>query len=196
MIEREILAMRKNAAEANTSQVGSDPVYINGQRIQFTHTPIFQSKLFAMLPDDFVKMPEAAAKIKYPMENRPSEIWTNLDGTVNFAFNWVGESINEAEIPKNSRELLAVYQKLFSNFTYYESRTEHYQDNANRLRLLSWFDFLSPTLTVPVYNVIGLVSSAGRAMQCLFNSPEDVRAEWRPLVLQVFSSIQESGESA
>jgi hypothetical protein len=57
-----------------------------GCKFGYTIT-ILSNKIEVLIPESFDIMSEEMLKHKYPLETRPTLVYTNEDGTVNVAFN-------------------------------------------------------------------------------------------------------------
>ena len=76
-LDEKIIEARRKEAQ-NKLDIRKDCLIVNGEKIEFQETPLFQGKMTLLLPISFVDMPQKVAKIKYPSEQRPQIIKTDL----------------------------------------------------------------------------------------------------------------------
>jgi len=72
---------------------------------------ILSQKIEMLMPLDFKQMDVGTIKVKYPNEgSRPSEVYTNGNSSVNFAFTHSAKKVNE-DIKKYTSELVDILKK-------------------------------------------------------------------------------------
>ena len=104
--DRYILEQRQRKKE-ETHQTLETGIYVDGKHIEFALTQLFNGIWDIMLPSDFIDMPRAVARIKYPSEQRPQIIKTSLSGRENFTFNLYDM---RAENPESIRDVCRQFQ--------------------------------------------------------------------------------------
>lgn len=192
-MDEQILSMRKNSAEKNQTNIIGEPVYIGKERYHFVWKPIYRNRISLLFPEEFVSLPEEAAKIKYPNENRPKELWTSLDLMTNFGFTIIEGSIPEKELPKNVREIVDLSKKLNENYAFSPVHIKNIPEQ-NGLRLLVWYEYISPSLTTSIYNLLAFQRIGDTLVHCVFNCEEPLGEIWRTAVLESFSSMRQKGD--
>ncbi len=75
-----------------TANIKEQGIYIGEEYFKFQSVHIFDN-VSIYLPESFIEMPDKIRKMKYPSDNRPDVIKTNLNTNINFAFNWL-ENLN------------------------------------------------------------------------------------------------------
>lgn len=96
-LDEKIIEARRKEAEKELD-IRKDGLIVKGEKIEFQDTPLFQEKMSILLPTTFVDMPQKIARIKYPSEQRPQIIKTDLLGSTNFAFNLFDKAIQPAQM--------------------------------------------------------------------------------------------------
>lgn len=71
---------------------------IDNEKISFTTRYILDKKLSILMPESFLIMDGSIAKIKYPYEDRPQEIYTNEETDINFTFSLEDYTMSSDEI--------------------------------------------------------------------------------------------------
>lgn len=187
-IEKNILAMRQMGRKQEHKSIYDQQYTMVGEtRYVFDWQTVVHKRIHIMLPTGFKDLPLKIAKLRYPSESRPKDIKSSLDTTINFAFLY-GERIpDEAQIVNTARMYAAAIHKLNPGHQFLKSGTL-YRDEK-QTRLLSWYEYLSPTLEENLYNRHGFMIVEGKLMQIIFNCPEALAEEWKPVTLEVFLSV-------
>ena len=91
-LDEKIMEMRRQEKQKELN-IREDGLIVKGEKIEFQDTTLFQEKMLILLPTSFVDMPQKIARLKYPSEQRPQIIKTDLLGSTNFAFNLFDKAI-------------------------------------------------------------------------------------------------------
>lgn len=186
--EQEVLEMREKGRMAAHRSIYDSYTYAGEHLLRFRMEEIFEGQAAVMLPDLFLDMPKIYAEEKYPSVNRPMVIKTSGDTAVNFCFNFYKEQVKEQDIPYVSRIFETALRKLYPSHEFKGRKTEYLTEKGDRV--MSWFDYISPTLTEPVYNLQGFLCIDGRLFQAIFNAPSGESGEWKGPALEVFASVR------
>lgn len=149
--EEDILKMRQQGMEEKYNSIYSSHLFINRQHMEFAMEDIYPPMVGIMLPKSFVDMPMAIAKQKYPSEYRPTVIKTSPDLSINFAFQYFEQAIQEEEIGKTARYYYGILQKCYSGYGFLGFE-EGYRKNKEE-HALAWYVYRNPTLTDTVLNI-------------------------------------------
>lgn len=182
--DEKILEYRRRARNEkyNTLETG---MYINNELMLFSEVELFNNQVSIKLPDSFVDMPLGLAKIKYPSEQRPQIIKTNLDTTVNFSFNLFNTRIKDDEIADATTQFKDIIARLNPAYVFYHFVIE------GEPRKIGWFDFKSYCVDANVYNVVYLTRVKNKLLHGMFNCLYKDAVEWQDVLLQIMKSIQE-----
>lgn len=187
-LDEKIIEARRKEAQRNLD-IRKDGLIVNGEKIEFQETTLFQGKMMFLLPVSFVDMPQKIAKIKYPSEQRPQIIKTDLLGSTNFAFNLFDQGIKAEQMESAADGMKAILKKVNPANIFYESGTEPLGNS-----MLSWFEFKGHGIDTQIYYIIFLTSIDGKLMHGIFNCAIKDMENWKEATFQVIRSIQDRTE--
>ena len=164
----------------------AEPVIIDEEEYNFTRTMLFEDQVSILLPAEFVDMPPELAKQKYPMEQRPQIIKTNLGLSVNFAFNLFAEELPENQIKDAVKSFKTLIKRMQPANRFYTDKIDQTGE-----QIFGWFDFKSPGMDEPLYTIMAFTGIGGQFLHCTFNSAHRLMEDWKPAALQVLRSIQD-----
>lgn len=142
-----------------------------------------------LLPTTFVDMPQKIARIKYPSEQRPQIIKTDLLGSTNFAFNLFDKAIQPAQMKSAAEGMKLILKKVNPANIFYEDGTEPLGKT-----MLSWFEFKGHGIDTQIYYIVFLTSIGGKLMHGIFNCAVADMEIWREAAFQVIRSIQDTSD--
>ena len=166
----------------------SDEIYVKGELVEFEINKLFDNKMEINLPKEFIDMPIDLAKIKYPTDNRPQVIKTDLLGRTNFAFNLFEQPALPSEINDIARSFLAVIKKANPATILYEKGNEILGESR-----ISWFDFKGYAVDFQMYYLYYFTVIDGNLLHGLFNCKMDDMEEYKDVVFVAMRSIQDVG---
>ncbi len=146
---------------------------------------ILGNQAIILMPSDFNLMPEELLQIKYPSNRRPSEVYTNEDGTINLAVNHLPNQISSEQLP----QLLPLYVQQFGQV---HPQIEWYKKemvtiNGKKFILL---EFVTSAVDTKIYNQMLVTEFKGRMFMCSFNCTQSQEEEWRPLANKMMTSLK------
>lgn len=180
-LDEEVLKFRKSVRKSNYDTLESG-IYINDELVHFSEVMLFDDKVKIMLPDTFVDMPSAMAKLKYPSEQRPQIIKTSLDTTVNFTFNLFKQEFEASHIKSAIEQFREVIRKVNPALLFYDMVIEEEKS-------IGWFDFKSYGLDEQIYNIMYVMPVERKMMQGVFNCKYRDIMEWKDVVHKILMSI-------
>ena len=187
LTEDEIIAMRRQAIEKKYSSIFSSATYIGENRYIFAEREIERARIVAHLPREFIEMPLVVAKLKYLSESRPDTIITSTDIFTNFGFSLLSEAVKDEELFEIRNTMLEVLKKLSPQNIYIDGGVKTSKTN----HIFAWHDYTTPTLDVDVYMLHAYMRIKDRLLHILFNCAKDEYEFWKPIALEVISSIRE-----
>jgi len=177
-----IIALQKQYRKLTQSYDLQGPVWIGDSYYQFEQESLFDDKLIIYLPTQFMDLPEAAAREKYPSVSRSQIIKTNEDMTVNFTFSYLGEN----ESPLTPEALWAEIERLFPSSVLYDTGTLK-KENLE----VFWLEYKSFSVEDEVYNILFPIVIGGADLIIgAFNCPITQYDIWKPCVLQIIMTMQ------
>lgn len=188
-LDEKIIETRRKAAQKELN-IREDGLIVNGEQIDFQETLLFHEKMTILLPTSFVDMPQKIARIKYPSEQRPQIIKTDLLGSTNFAFNLFDKTIKPVQMQSAADGMKSILKKVNPANIFYESGTEPLGET-----MLSWFEFKGHGIDTQIYYIVFLTSIGGKLMHGIFNCAVADMEAWKEAAFQVIRSIQDRTEN-
>lgn len=141
-------------------------------------------KLSVDLPRGFGLMSKAMLASKYPANNRPTLVYTNENGSVNFGFNHT-----QNKLPKNRlKDYLPAFVKQFGgiypSIEWFDKKVKKI-DNRDFIVL----EFITPAVDSKIYNLMHITVLEGKMLMCTFNCLESQKAEWETKAKESLNSI-------
>jgi hypothetical protein len=156
-----------------------------GQDIIFPRRSVLQDKFSIVMPKDFKLMDAAYMSLKYPANNRPSEVYTNMDATVNIAFKNTDQNLAEQNVFREGKK---IEQQLSSGGKIQLTSSEQLQANGNNIHV---FGFYTSAIDTRVYNVMFVFSLKGKMVIGSFNCTASLQQQWQDRAYQIIRSIKE-----
>lgn len=181
--EQEIIRLRN--AYKKKSQQNEEGFYIREQHITLEKQYVLQDRICLQLPEDFEDMPLELAKIKYPSEQRPTVIKSNLKGDVNFTFQMLPVEVPSPHLTDFRRQMMQWIQRMQPSNVFYEEKEIHI-DTIH----IAWFDYKSHALDEQLYNLMYFIPMGKETMHGVFNCRLQEAKLWHPIVMKVIESIQ------
>jgi hypothetical protein len=121
---------------------------------------------------------------KYPPINKPSEVYTNEEATVNIAFKKIEQSLAEQKVFTEGKKL---EQQLTSNGKVQLIASEQIKANGNSIYV---FSFYSNAIDTKVYNVMFVFSLKGKMVLGSFNCTVALQNQWQVTAYEIIRSIK------
>ena len=187
MNEQEI----KEASAYKKENRGSiyDEIIIKGCKYHFCEQLYFDNKLSIWLPNNFIELPDAIKKLKYPGEGRPQVIRTIPVGGVDFGINLLPLEGSDQMTIEFSKQMYQLTRNMRPAELYYDKKLER---NEKTGRIVSWFDYISHVLDAKLYNLIGTTFAAGKTVNFVFNCIAQDMSVWKPVALEVLFSLRDA----
>jgi len=146
---------------------------------------LIDNKITVDLPSSFELMTEKMLEAKYPSNNRPTLVYTNKDGTINFAFNHTNNSIPADKLP----EVLPVFVQQF-NSSY--PQIEWIKKNVGKVNKKDFIklEFITPAMDSKIYNIMYVTVLEGRLLMSSFNCLESQMKDWSKDAKKSLNSIK------
>jgi len=134
------------------------------------------------IPKDFEVMSEEYLELKYPTDNRPKLVYTNEDGSINFAFNLDSAYLDDEKLT----DYVSTVESLFSKTGYSVNRMD-YEANGIKFYTLT---LKTPAIDSVIYNYMTIFSIDGHLMVISFNCIDEYTDEWSDVSKFVIQSIK------
>ena len=184
-LDEQIIELRRKE-KAASEDIHGDGITINGELLTFKETLLLKDKMSIWLPESFVDMPSKIARIKYPSEQRPQIIKTDLLGSTNFAFNLLDSPVKPSQMQSTADGIQTILQKVNPANIFYENGTETLGKTT-----LSWFDFKGYGIDTQIYYIMFVTAIGGRLMHGIFNCAIADMEAWKDAAFQVIRSIED-----
>ncbi len=137
------------------------------------------------LPIEFRSMEANILAAKYPQNNKPSEVFTNQEATVNIAFKETGQSLTEQNVFGQGKRQ---EQQLTNGHKIQLISSEQIMANGNNIHV---FSFYSNAVDTKVYNVMFIFSLRGKMVVGSFNCIVALQNQWQNTAYEIIASIKE-----
>lgn len=177
--EEKVLELREERKKNKYNSIETG-FYVQGEIMLFIRKSFYDNKWSMFIPNTFINMPRELAKIKYPGEQRPQLIYTNLGLDNNLCMTMYHKNFNynELEIYINKLRKFIVYADQSIQLLKYGELQKGY-----------WFDFRSKGLDEPIYNLIFITKIKDELLQINFNCLFRNMNEWQRIIIQMLESI-------
>lgn len=138
------------------------------------------------MPEAWVKMDEEAARIKYPNQYNPVEIFTEPGHTADFLIQ-MDESVSmiENDSVKSKNSMKDLIMRLQPANTFYGDGEEETEGLK-----ICWFDFGSHGLDGMIYNLVFFTAVNGFLCTGSFHCQEQKAMDWKPIFLNALRSLK------
>jgi len=145
---------------------------------------VLGGRLSILVPSDFTLMDKGMLDLKYPMQaHRPSEVYTNYEGSINVAFNFTQNRGAMRELPAFREFLQHQFDRPGVEFLNSEIRSINGRDFAVQ-------EFITQAIDSRIYNHMFVTSLDGRWLMCTFNCTINHLDEWRPKAAEIVNSVR------
>jgi hypothetical protein len=122
---------------------------------------------------------------KYSQSNRPSEVYTNEEATVNIAFKRTEQLLTEQRVFNEGKKL---EQQLTDKGKVQLIGSEQIIANGNNIHV---FSFHSNAIDTRVYNLMFIFSVRGKMVVGSFNCIIALQNQWQSIAFEIIRSIKE-----
>jgi hypothetical protein len=152
---------------------------------QLSYRKALSNTIEIKLPPVFKLMEADILATKYPPNNKPSEVYTNEEATVNIAFKKTAQLLSEQNVFAEGKKL---EQQLNSNGKVQLISTEDIKANGNNIHV---FSFYSDAIDTKVYNVMFTFSLKGKMVIGSFNCTIVLQNQWQVKAYEIIRSLKD-----
>lgn len=184
--DKEIVKARKmmERQKYTTLETG---IYVDDELITFAKVELPVKGIQVVLPEQFIIMPNQVKKIKYPSEQSPDFIWTNLDGDINIGFSLLTTILRDGETQAMSGKFQTAIKNTNPSITIQHVLNSQ-TDQGNEI---SGFEFKGYNLHGQNYNWMYLVKMRRTTVHGIFNCPLEKKEQWCSIVEKIFLKVEE-----
>jgi hypothetical protein len=173
----------------NKKQSLDEGYYISGNFETFSKKYFFNEKILIYIPDTFIDMPRELIDIKYPSNDRPDIIKTNLDADVNLSISLLENEENiDAEVM--GQDFVKLISKVYKGA---KAEKLSHVDKPNFIKI-HLFEFVIMGFDEKMYHILALANIGNEVLQLMFSCPESEKYEWSNAIEDCFTSIKYSRE--
>ncbi len=141
---------------------------------------VLDKRVSLNMPAAFTEMSKDDLKVKYPANSRPTEVYTNAENTVNFAFNYTVNKIAENQLDAFAEQM----KQMLAQFSPKISKVDVNGQKA------VMFDFVTPAADTEIHNLMLAMSVDGRLLLTTFNTTKEQAAQWLEVGRESLLSVQ------
>ncbi|MDO3696054.1 hypothetical protein QVZ41_14470 [Wenyingzhuangia sp. chi5] len=141
-------------------------------------------KLIIDLPEGFGLMSAEMLAVKYPSSNRPTLVYTNENGTINFVFNHTKNAIPKDKLPELLPAFVGQFSSIYPQIKWYKNEMQ--KVNGKDFIVL---EFMTPATDSKIYNIMYITVLEGRMLMCTFNCLESQKSEWETKAKASLNSV-------
>jgi hypothetical protein len=142
-------------------------------------------RVTVLVPEGFAPMSAEMMAMKYPSENRPTEVLTNERGSINVVFNHTQTAMRPEQVAKAHSTLEQMFRSFHPSANW--NRSEVIQRNGRSSIVL---DLWTPAIDTKVRNIILGTSVDGRFLLVGFNVTRELEVEWGAIGERIIDSIR------
>jgi hypothetical protein len=138
------------------------------EKVKMENVDVLDKRVTLSMPADFTEMSEDVMKVKYPLNSRPTQVYTNKETTVNFAFNFTANKIAESQLDAFAQQMKAMLANV-------NPKISKVKVDGRKAIL---FDFVTPAADTEIHNLMLATSVDGRLLLTTFNTTKEQAPEW------------------
>ena len=160
-------------------------VFIKEEFIQFERVEFFEGQVGVMLPKGYIDMPIEMQELKYPSVHRPQIIKCNEKGDVNFTFSLLNSPLEKSDVQGTIKQIKKLIRKVQPSNVFHDEGTFEKESTT-----IGWFDYKSPTMDEPLFNIMYCASVNGKTLQGVFNVLYCEWKLWKDIMIDVIGTIE------
>jgi len=151
---------------------------------QLAYQKALSNTIAIRLPSVFKLMGADILATKYPPKNKPTEVYSNKEATVNIAFKKTEQTLEEQNVFTEGKKL---EQQLTGNGKVQLISSEQIKANGNNIHV---FSFYSNAIDTKIYNVMFIFSLKDKMIIGSFNCTIALQNQWQTTAFQIIRSIK------
>lgn len=151
---------------------------------QLLHRNILSNTVSIKLPSSFRIMDANTLSSKYPPNNKPSEVYTNQEATVNIAFKTTEQPLQEKSVIAEGKKLES---QLVNSGNVQLIKSEQIKLSNNNIYTFSFYSYAVDT---KVYNIMFVFSVNGKMVLGSFNCTYLLKPQWQQIAYEIIRSIK------
>jgi len=160
-------------------------IIVNEQPIHFTKVELLDQGIECFLPDHFATMPPAEARLKYPSEQRPTVIYCNPDGTVDFTLDPSEMEAEEGELEQIAKQLSVMIRDVQPIRSWKGMETL-----VTGHMTMTIIRFVTSAIDGHIYNEMMLFNHKGKMHIGTFHCEAEKLEQWKPVTEIIIRSLR------
>ncbi len=152
---------------------------------QLLQRKILSNTVSIKLPSSFSIMDANTLSSKYPPNNKPSEVYTNQEATVNIAFKKTEQNLLKQNVFTEGKKLES---QLSSSGKVQIINSEEIKVSNSNIHV---FSFYSNAVDTKVYNLMFIFSVKNKMVVGSFNCTYLLQSQWQQVAYEIIRSIKE-----
>ena len=151
---------------------------------QLSQRNILSNTVSIKLPSSFSIMDTNTLSFKYPPNNKPSEVYTNEEATINVAFKKTAQQLTNINVATEGKK---IETQLVSNGKVQLIKSEEIKSGNNNIHV---FSFYSNAVDTKVYNIMFVFAVKGKMVVGSFNCTYPLQPQWQQTAYEIIRSIK------
>lgn len=147
-------------------------------------TSVIKNKVSILIPKNFSYMSEEMIKAKYPMETRPTLVYSDKNGTVNVAVNSTPHKARSGDI----KQYKDIFEQTFKN-TYPSAKWISSGVKDIKGKKTGYLELVTPAIDTEIYNLIFFTDLDGKLLMCTFNCMIKDMKKWKGAAHKIMESL-------
>jgi len=135
-------------------------------------------------PKSFGPMPKKILEFKYPSSRRPTEVLSNISGSVSLAFNHTRTRMTPDQINIARISMSKMFHNLYPSAKWLRDETI----NRNGQTFMV-FELITPAIDTQIHNIMYGTSVDNRFLLVAFNTTVEKSGVWLPIGKKIMKSI-------
>lgn len=151
---------------------------------QLSQRNILSNTVSIKLPSSFSIMDANTLSFKYPPNNKPSEVYTNKEATINVAFKKTAQQLTNINVTTEGKK---IETQLVSSGKVQLIKSEEIKSSNNTIHV---FSFYSNAVDTKVYNIMFVFAVKDKMVVGSFNCTYLLQPKWQQTAYEIIRSIK------
>lgn len=155
-----------------------------GQDISLETKPLLEGRITLKVPSGFKPMKEEMLRLKYPLESRPTMVFTNEAGSINVALNHTRHKADQEMIMAYKDNLVQTFRNVYPAAEWKDSGLTEING-----RKTGFLELVTPAVDTDIYNLLFFTDLEDRLLICTFNCTLEKMKDWVPVGKEIMNSL-------
>lgn len=152
--------------------------------IELEKKSLLNNQIELKIPKGFTLMSEKILKVKYPMERRPTLVYTDQTGGINVALNLTENQVNQALMSSYTDNFVQSFKQVYASAKWKGSGVKTING-----RQVGYLELVTPALDTNIYNLMVFTDLHGKLLICSFNCTEKSIKDWESIAKEIMQSL-------